>query len=69
MSPAPPADIAATIMDGITIERAIVAARRRVVETHRRLGIPLVIWRDGKVVEISAESVDLSEIGRDDPSN
>ena len=67
MSSTPATDIAAIIMDGTSIERAIVAARRRLVETHRQLGIPLVIWRDGKVVEIAPETVDLDlDAYRDD---
>lgn len=34
-------------------EKALAAMRdaaRRVAEEHRRAGIPLVIWKDGKVV-------------------
>jgi len=27
----------------------------KVIQEHKRLGIPLVIWRDSKVVEISPE--------------
>ena len=41
---------------------AIRAMRRGVekaVEEHRRLDVPMVIWRDGKVVEISASRVRL----------
>jgi len=52
-------DIASIIREGSAIDRAMVAAQRRVVQRHRLLGIPLVIWRDGQVVEVSAESLDL----------
>jgi hypothetical protein len=55
-------DPAAVFRDGEAIERAIIAARRRVILKHRQLGIPLVIWREGKVVEISPESVELPAI-------
>ena len=41
------------------IDRAIVAARRRVIQRHRRLGVPLAIWREGQVVEVPPESVEL----------
>lgn len=37
----------------------MVAARRRVIQRHRQLGLPLVIWRDGQVVEVPPESVEL----------
>jgi hypothetical protein len=29
-----------------------------VIAEHKRFGIPLVIWRDGKVVEISPEEAE-----------
>lgn len=59
MSAPPSRDIAAIIRDGAAIDRAIIAARRRVIQQHRQLGVPLVIWRDGQVVEVDAESVEL----------
>jgi hypothetical protein len=52
-------DIASIIRDGRAIDRAIVAAHRRVILQHRQLGVPLVIWRDGQVVEVPPESVEL----------
>lgn len=52
-------DIAAIIRDGTAIDRAIIAARRRVIQHHRQLGVPLMIWRDGQVVEVDPESVEL----------
>ncbi len=30
----------------------------KVIQEHKRLGIPLAIWRDGKVVEISPEEAE-----------
>lgn len=54
-------DTARLLRDGAVLDRAIVAAHRRVVLEHRRLGLPLVIWRDGRVVEVSAESVEIPE--------
>jgi hypothetical protein len=52
-------DPAEVLRDGEAIDRAIVRAQRDVVLRHRKLGLPLVIWRDGKVVEVSADSIDL----------
>ena len=52
-------EIGSIIRDGSAIDRAMLAARRRVIRRHRRLGVPLVIWRDGLVVELSPDSVEL----------
>jgi hypothetical protein len=30
----------------------------KVIQEHKRFGVPLVIWRDGKVVEISPEEAE-----------
>ena len=58
----PSHEIASIIRDGTAIDRAIVAAARRVILRHRELGLPLVIWRDGQVVEVPPESVDLPDV-------
>jgi hypothetical protein len=42
-------------------ERAMVATQRSVILEHRLRGLPLVLWRDGKVVEVPADSVELPE--------
>ncbi len=39
------------------VEKALKAAGRRAVEEHRRTGNPLVIWKDGRIVEISANKI------------
>lgn len=42
-------------------EEALQALREAVagvIAEHKRLGLPLAIWRDGKVVEISAEEAE-----------
>ena len=38
-------------------EMALKAAVEKVVEEHARDGRPLYIWRDGKVVEVSAREL------------
>jgi len=51
---------AANILDLPLEERAdmaLKAAVQKVVEEHARLGLPLHLWRDGRLVEISAEDV------------
>jgi len=35
--------------------RALTEAVAKAVEEHRRLGIPLAIWRDGRAVSIPAK--------------
>ncbi|MGH8674710.1 MAG: hypothetical protein ACREVG_10400 [Burkholderiales bacterium] len=59
MTQQPERNSEAAIRDGDALDRAIVAARRRVIRRHRQLGIPLVIWRNGEVVEVTPESVEL----------
>ena len=38
--------------------RALEEAVADVIAEHKRLGLPLVIWRDGKVVHISPEEAE-----------
>lgn len=54
-------DIAAVLRDGTAIDRAIEQAGYRVVRRHRQLGLPLVIWRGGRVVEVPPESVPIPD--------
>jgi len=49
------------LFDGEALDRAIVAARRRTILRHRALGIPLVVWQDGRVVELDPHQVELPE--------
>ncbi|MBM3568848.1 MAG: hypothetical protein FJX46_08840 [Alphaproteobacteria bacterium] len=47
------------VRDGDAIDRAMVAARRKAILRHRQLGVPLVLWRDGRVIEIDPNRVPL----------
>jgi len=38
-------------------EMAFKQAVEEVIDEHARLGLPLYIWRDGKVVALSAEEI------------
>lgn len=49
--------IGAIVRDGTAIDRAFETAGYRVVRRHRQLGLPLVLWRNGRVVEVPADSV------------
>ena len=49
-------EISRLARDGATVDRAIEAADTRTVERHRQLHAPLIVWRDGKVVEADVPS-------------
>ncbi len=68
MSHRPRRDIGRIIREGTAIDRAMVAAQRRVILRHRQLGIPLVLWRDGRVVEVDPHTVELPELPDDAPN-
>lgn len=51
----------ATNAQGLLREEALQSLRDavgKVIQEHKRLGIPLAIWRDGKVVQISPEDAE-----------
>ncbi len=56
------ADVEHRIRDGEAIDRAILASHRRVILRHRQAKVPLAIWRDGQVLEIDPELVELPMI-------
>ena len=51
-------DIDALFQEGTPIDEAMNEAARSAVELHRRMGVPLVVWRDGKVAYMTAEELD-----------
>ncbi len=42
-------------------EQAMRSSVEKVVLTHRQLGLPLAIWRDGKVIQLPAERLAVRE--------
>ena len=60
MTPRSANEIEAVMRNDKAVNQAFVAAYRRTVLRHRRLGLPLVVWKDGQVTEISADTVELS---------
>ena len=44
---------------GTLATKAMRRGVEKAVEEHRRLHVPMVVWRDGKVVKISASRVRL----------
>jgi hypothetical protein len=55
MATADQKDIAQIFRDGTLIDEAMNAAVRDAVQLHKEKGLPLVVWRDGRVVWISPE--------------
>jgi hypothetical protein len=50
-------DIDAIFRDGVEIDRAMARAAREARIEHKKLGLPLVIWRDGKTVEVPPDQI------------
>ena len=43
-------------------DAAIAESDRNVILRHRAAGVPLVLWRDGKVVHVDPNTVELPEV-------
>jgi hypothetical protein len=54
-------DLGELLRDSKKIQQAIKAAVHEAVRTHKLLGRPIVVWRDGKVVWIPPEEIELPE--------
>jgi hypothetical protein len=54
-------DIQALFRDGREIDRALREAVREAVLMHKKMGWPIVEWRDGKVVWTPADEIVVSE--------
>jgi hypothetical protein len=46
---------------GIRAEKALRKAVADAIENHKRSGNSIVIWRDGKVVKIHAEQIEIRD--------
>lgn len=54
-------DIDALMRDGTRIDAAMSEAVRQAALRHKQLGFPLVVWRDGQVVEIPPDEIVIPE--------
>ncbi|MHB1034621.1 MAG: hypothetical protein ACYC35_04600 [Pirellulales bacterium] len=54
-------DIAKIFRERTLIDEALNAAVREAVLAHKQKGLPLVVWRDGKIVWIPPEDLDVGE--------
>lgn len=52
-----PKDVRSIMLDGTPIQQAQRASWIKTLERHKRLGYPIVVWRDGRVVWIPAEEI------------
>jgi hypothetical protein len=50
-------DIAAIFSDARRIERALNEGVRQAYIRHKKLGLPIVVWENGRVVEIPPEEI------------
>jgi len=42
-------------------EKALKRAVAKAISKHRRNGVPIAIWRNGKVVRVPAEQIEVQE--------
>ncbi len=57
----PPKDVNAIFRDGTQIDAAIRKAARSAWLAHKREGLPIPIWKDGKTVWIPPEEIVVSD--------
>ena len=50
-------------MDDEKLEAALEQAERETLLRHKRLGQPIVVWRDGRVVHVPPEEIEVEENG------
>lgn len=53
----PEVDIDEICRDGSEIDEAVERAGRQARLKHKQMGVPIVIWRDGQIVEIPPEEI------------
>lgn len=62
MAPERHPDPVRVFKEGVEIDRALERAQRDAIRQHKRAGVPLVIWKDGRVVHVPPEELpDLPE--------
>jgi hypothetical protein len=61
MSAQRPRDLRTIIVETDLVDRALQKAVTRALIQHKRLGHSIVVWRDGKVVWIPAEEIEVPE--------
>ena len=59
MTSEPDIDIPAILEDEPRVQKALRGAVQKAIRTHKLMGVPIVVWEDGKVVEIPPEKIEL----------
>lgn len=49
------------LKDRARLQRALEGAVQKALRMHKLMGVPAVVWEDGKVVEIPPEEIQLEE--------
>jgi hypothetical protein len=52
-------DIPEILKDEPRVQKALRGAVQKAIRFHKLMGQPIVVWRDGKVVEIPPEEIEL----------
>ena len=47
--------------DGRPVDSALAEAAREALLLHKRLGLPIAVWRDGAVVWVTAEEIEVPD--------
>jgi hypothetical protein len=58
-------DLRSIMLDTDLVEQALQKAVVQAMVRHKRLGNPIVVWRDGKVVWIPAEEIEIPDSATD----
>ncbi len=56
-------DIDQLFEQGTEIDKALSEAARQAREAHKRAGLPLTVWRDGKTVLLAPEEIEVGQPG------
>jgi RNase P protein component len=51
-------DIGKIFAEGVLVDEAIRRGVREAIRRHRQAGVPMVIWRDGKIMYVAAEQLE-----------
>jgi hypothetical protein len=55
-------DVRSIMLDGTAVQKALKESWLKTMDRHKRLGNPVVVWRDGRVVWIPAEEIQVPEL-------
>lgn len=51
-------DILEILSEGALVQKALEKAARQAIQEHKEEGLPLAMWRDGRVVWMTAEELE-----------